>query len=121
MISWFYIVIAAVCEVCWIYSLRYLEFKTLIKTNILQLFSTRAGLLLLLPALLYVVFGITNIIFFSKAMQKIPASAAFAVWMAIALAGVKITDVVLLKESFSFMNLFFLALILVGIIGIKLT
>ncbi len=121
MISWTYIFIAAIAEICWIYSLKYLEFKKLIKTNWLQIFSTKEGFLLLFPLLLYVLFGVTNIFFFSKAMQKISASAAFAVWMAIALVGVKIADVIILKESFSYANLFFFLLILIGIIGIKLT
>ena len=78
-------------------------------------------MLLLLPAILYVVFGLINIYFFSKAMEKIPASLAFAVWMSLALIGVKLTDIIILRESVSLMNLLFLFLILIGIIGIKLT
>ena len=87
----------------------------------MQIFSTKEGLVLLFPALLYVIFGIINIVFFSKAMQKLPASVAFAVWMSLTLIGVKIADIVILKESFSYLNLFFLLLILIGIIGIKLS
>ncbi|HKC68223.1 MAG TPA: SMR family transporter [Bacteroidia bacterium] len=121
MIAWVYIFIASISEICWIYSLKYLEFKKLIKTNVLQIFSTKEGLLLLFPAILYVMFGIANIVFFSKAMQKLSASVAFSVWMAIALIGVKIADIIILKESFSYLNLFFFLLILIGIIGIKLT
>ena len=74
-----------------------------------------------MPAVLYVLFGVINIIFFSKAMEKIPASMAFAVWMSLALVGVKLTDIIILKESFSLLNLLFFLLILIGIIGIKLT
>jgi quaternary ammonium compound-resistance protein SugE len=121
MISWIYLFIASLAEVCWIYSLKYLEFKKLMKTNLFQILSTKEGWQLLLPALLYVLFGIANIVFFSKAMQKLSASVAFAVWMAVALIGVKIVDVIVLKESFSYLNLFFLLLILIGIIGIKLS
>lgn len=121
MMSWLCIFVASVFEVCWIYSLKYLEFKKLIKTNIIQLFATKDGFFLLLPAILYVAFGVGNIVFFSKAMEKIPASVAFAVWMSVALVGVKVVDVVILKESFSYLNLFFFLLILVGIIGIKLS
>jgi multidrug transporter EmrE-like cation transporter len=34
---------------------------------------------------------------------------------------VKLTDIIILKESFSLLNLLFFLLILIGIIGIKLT
>jgi quaternary ammonium compound-resistance protein SugE len=121
MKSWVYILIASLAEICWIYSLKYLEFKKLLKTNIVQIFSTKEGLMLLLPVILYVVFGLANVFFFSKAMQKISSSVAFAVWMSIALIGLKIVDVIILKESISSANLFFFLLILIGIIGIKLT
>lgn len=119
--AWLYILIASMFEVCWIYSLKYLEFKKLVKTNIIQIFSTKEGLLLLLPAVLYVLFGLGNIIFFSKGMEKIPASTAFAVWMAVALVGVKLVDTLVLKEPFSYINILFFLLILVGIIGLKVT
>ena len=119
MIAWFYITIAALAEVCWIYNLKYLEFKKLIATGMIRIFSTKEGLLLLLPAILYAVFGLINIVFFSKALQKISPSLAFAVWMCITLIAVKITDVIVLKETFSLMNLFYFALMLIGIIGIK--
>lgn len=120
MISWVYLFIAALCEICWIYSLKYMEFKKLIKTNIIQVFSTKEGVLLLIPVLLYVIFGIVNIVLFSKAMGKISSSVAFAVWTAIALIGVRIVDVYVLKESFSSANLLFFLLIIIGIIGLKI-
>lgn len=119
--AWLYIAIAAIAEVCWIYSLKYMEFKKLLGTSIIKIVTTHEGLLLLLPVALYIVFGLINIVFFSKAMQTLPASLAFAIWMAISLVGVKLTDVLLFKESLSYLNLFFLLLILTGIIGIKLS
>jgi len=121
MVSWVYIFIASMCEICWIYSLKYLEFKKLIHTNIIDLFSTKEGFSLLLPGLLYVAFGVGNIVCFSKGMEKLPASLAFGVWMATALVGVKLVDVLVLKETFSTLNYLFFALIIVGIIGLKLT
>jgi quaternary ammonium compound-resistance protein SugE len=119
--SWIYLVAASIAEICWIYSLKFLDFKKLIRNNVLNLIGTREGFLLLLPALLYVLFGLTNIYFFSRAMEKLSASIAFAVWMAIALIGVKLIDVLILKETVSAMNLFFLALLLIGIVGLKYT
>lgn len=121
MVSWVYIFIASLCEICWIYSLKYLEFKKLIRTNIINLFSTKDGFVLLLPAILYVAFGVGNIVCFSKGMEKLPASLAFGVWMATTIVGVKLVDVLVLKETFTTLNYLFFALIIVGIIGLKLT
>jgi quaternary ammonium compound-resistance protein SugE len=121
MISWLYILIASVFEICWIYSLKYMELKKLIKIGFVRVFTEMESFLLLIPVLLYVLFGLGNIVFFSKAMRDIPASTAFAVWMAIALIGVKIVDVVVLKEALSSTNIIFMTLILVGIVGLKMS
>jgi quaternary ammonium compound-resistance protein SugE len=121
MIHWIYVIIASVFEVGWIYSLKFLQFKKLIKTSVVTIFTTKEGWLLLTPAILYVLLGLGNIIFFSKSMEKIPASVAFAVWMAVALLGVRIVDSVFFKEQFSPLNIFFFIIIIIGIIGLKIT
>ena len=119
--AWIYLIVASLFEICWIYSLKYLEFKKLIKTNFVTIFTTKEGLLLLLPLILYVLFGLGNIIFFSKAMDKISPSVAYAVWTAVALVGIKIVDVVWFKETLTLLNVFYFLLILVGIIGLKVS
>jgi quaternary ammonium compound-resistance protein SugE len=78
------------------------------------------NLILLAPGFCYILFGVGNIIFFSKAMNDIPASVAFACWMAVALVGVKLIDTFVLKVPFSMPHLLFIGLILVGIIGLKI-
>jgi len=75
----------------------------------------------LLPAIGYVGFGVANVFFFSKALNVIPASTAFAIWMGIALVGIKIVDTVVLKEAFQWVHVFYIGCILVGIIGLKRT
>ena len=121
MIAWIYILIASIFEICWIYSLKYMEFKKLIHAGFVKVFTEKESFLLLIPALLYVAFGLGNIIFFSKAMRTIPASTAFAVWMGVALIGVKIVDVIIIKEPLSATNIIFMAVILVGIVGLKMS
>jgi quaternary ammonium compound-resistance protein SugE len=116
--AWLFLFIASVCEICWIYSLKFFSWKKLSTFSFSNVFALE-NLALLLPGLGYVLFGVGNIICFSKAMKSIPASVAFAAWMAVALIGVKIVDVLVLKDSLSLPQIAFMILILIGIIGLK--
>lgn len=111
--------IASGFEVCWIYSLKFIEFKKIVATPFLKLFSEKASFMLLLPAVGYVLFGVGNIIFFSKAMKEISPSVSYAVWTALALIGIKAVDVFVFHELFTPVQMLFTALILIGIIGLK--
>lgn len=120
-IHWVYLVVAACLEVCWIYSVKFLDFKKVWQISWSQLLKDQTQMQILLPLIGYIVFGVTNIMLFSVAMRKIPASTAFAVWMALALIGARIVEIAWFKDSFTWANIFFLVLILVGIIGLKST
>lgn len=120
-IHWFYLFLAAALEVCWIYSVKFLDFKKVMSITWKNLFRDFSQFMLLAPLIGYLFFGLTTATLFSFAMRKIPASTAFAVWMALALVGAKIVEVAWFKESFSWANLFFVLLILVGIVGLKTT
>jgi quaternary ammonium compound-resistance protein SugE len=61
------------------------------------------------------------VIFFSKALNVIPASTAFAIWMGLALVGIKIVDTLVLKEAFRWVHVVYIGFILIGIIGLKLS
>lgn len=83
-------------------------------------FTEPANAKILVPPLGYVLFGLTNIFFFSLAMKEIPTAVAFAVWVAISIVGLKLMDVFVFKaSSISTTDFFFYALIIIGIIGIK--
>jgi quaternary ammonium compound-resistance protein SugE len=120
MRAWIYLIIASIFEVAWIYSVKFMDFRKLLKLSIAEVFTQRAGFYVLLPILGYVVFGIGNIILFSKAMKSIPAAIAYATWMSIALIFVKITDVTIFKEPITLLQTFFILLILTGVIGLKI-
>ena len=120
-IHWFYLILASCLEVCWIYSVKFLDMKKIIAISWRNLFNDYSQLKSLLPLLAYLFFGLTNVILFSMAMRKIPASTAFAVWMALALVVAKVVEIAWFKETYSWANLFFVLLILVGIVGLKST
>src|ERR1700733_14619452 len=108
MIYWFYLVIAAVFESCWLYSLKFLDMKQIAAVRPALLMQDGAAWKVFLPLTGYIVFGLCNIYFFSSAMKGIPASTAFAVWMAIALIFAKAMDLLVFGESVSYPQLFFI-------------
>lgn len=122
LIRWMYLFIAAISEVWWTYSLKYIDMRKILSTPLRLYFLDPAHAKILVPALGYILFGIGNIFFFSLAMKQIPTSVAFTVWVAISIVGLKLMDVLVFKaSSFHTTDFFFYALIIIGIIGLKKT
>ncbi|TFZ66927.1 hypothetical protein E4631_08165 [Hymenobacter sp. UV11] len=119
--AWLYLLLASVMEVCWNYSLKYTSVAKIKAIDWSQFFANSTGVVTLVPAICYVAFGVGNVFFFSKALNVIPASTAFAIWMGMALVGIKIVDTLVLKEAFQWAHVFYIGCILVGIIGLKRT
>jgi quaternary ammonium compound-resistance protein SugE len=119
--AWIYLFCASCLEVCWIYSVKYLNVQRIREIQWAHLFKDSTQFTPLVPLIGYIVFGVTNIVLFSMAMKQLPASTAFAVWMAMALVGVKIADTLIYKEPFNFMHVLYIAFILIGIFGLKKT
>ncbi len=119
--AWLYLFLASCFEVCWIYSLKFFNLKKLQEIGTSKLLITKANFFTLLPGIGYVLFGIGNIYFFSKAMNTIPAVMAYAAWTAIALTGILLVDIIVLRESFTWIQLFFMMITILGIAGMKLT
>ena len=92
MIYWVYLLIAAAFESCWIYSLKFLDMKQVTAVRPLALLNDTSQWKVLFPLAGYITFGLCNIYFFSMSMKNIPASTAFAVWMALALIFSKLLD-----------------------------
>lgn len=55
-----------------------------------------------------------------KAMESLPSATVYAVFTGIGTAGTNVVDTLVFGESFSFLKLFFIALLLAGVIGLKL-
>ncbi len=118
--SWLCLVGAAVCEMGWTYSLKFLQWTELKTLRWSTFYRPDGGLPILIPWVGYVVLGIVNTILLAWAMRDIPTSTAFAVWMALSLVFMKGVDVFWLKGNWSWTELFFIGLIAVGVVGLKL-
>jgi len=117
--AWFYLILAAGLEACWMFSLKYLSFS---KFKILTLdnFTKSEGLSIWLPLAGYIIFGIANTYYFSLAMKNIPTAIAFTIWTAISIIFIKGVEVVYFHNKISALEIGFLLIILIGIIGLKL-
>ena len=102
--SWIILVIAGLLEVVWAVGLKYPH-----------------GFSRLSPSVITVTAMIVSMALLAWAMKSLPVGTAYAVWTGIGAVGAAITGIVLLGESANPMRLASLALIVLGIIGLKLS
>ncbi|OSL36302.1 SugE protein [Escherichia albertii B156] len=102
--SWIILVIAGLLEVVWAVGLKYTH-----------------GFSRLTPSVITVAAMIVSMALLAWAMKSLPVGTAYAVWTGIGAVGAAITGIVLLGESANPMRLASLALIVLGIIGLKLS
>ena len=101
---WVLLIIAGLLEVCWAIGLKYTE-----------------GFTRPLPTVLTVLAIIASMVLLSLAARSLPIGTAYAIWVGIGALGAAILGIVLFKEPVTAARVFFLALLLTSIIGLKLT
>jgi quaternary ammonium compound-resistance protein SugE len=97
--------------------MKFSDLKALELTNF---YKWQGGLPVVLPFVGYIAFGLANIYFFSTAIKQIPTAMAFAVWTATTLIFLKIAEVSFFHQRISWPEVFFMLLIMVGILGLKI-
>lgn len=102
--AWFDLFIAGIFEVVWSTCLKYSHGFT----NIVFTVLTFIGM------------GF-SFWFLAHAVKSLPMGTAYAIWTGIGALGAVIVGVVLFKEQVTLVRLFFVAMLLTGIIGLKLT
>jgi quaternary ammonium compound-resistance protein SugE len=65
------------------------------------------------------VFAIASLYFLNRSLSGIPIGTAYAVWTGIGAAGTALLGIWLFQESASFARLFCIALIIAGVVGLK--
>jgi len=113
-----YLLIAAIFEAAWTFCLKFLSFKD-IKNLPFSHYFTLEGFQVLSPLLGYILFGVGNIYFFALGMKQVPTATAMAVWTATTLILIKIAELYLFDGKLNWSEAFFLLLITIGIIGLK--
>jgi quaternary ammonium compound-resistance protein SugE len=97
--------------------MKFSDLKTL---RILNFYKWQGGLPVLIPFIGYILFGIANIYLFSLAIKQLPTAVAFAVWTAATLIFIKIAELIFFKQHISFVEIFFMLMIMAGILGLKI-
>jgi len=102
--AWMVLLLAGLFEVGWAVGLKWSDG------------FTRLG-----PALVTVISMIVSVVLLARAAQVIPLGTAYTVWTAIGAVGSVVAGILLFGEPSSPARLFWLALIITGVLGLKAT
>jgi quaternary ammonium compound-resistance protein SugE len=102
--AWIYLVVAGLLEAAWAIGLKYTGGFTKLVPSVLTLLGIAISMFLL-----------------AVAARTIPIGTAYSVWVGIGAVGAVLLGILLFGESRDFARLFFLALLIVSLIGLKLT
>lgn len=104
MSVWVTLFLAGLLEVCWAVGLKYTHGFTRLTPSSFTL-VTLAGSMYLL----------------AKAAQTLPIGTAYAVWVGIGAIGAAVLGILLFQEPVTLLRIGFLVLLVISIIGLKLT
>ncbi|MEV3860958.1 quaternary ammonium compound efflux SMR transporter SugE [Streptomyces sp. NPDC050095] len=102
--AWILIVIAGLLEVAWSIGMKYTEGFTRLWPSLF----TGAGI-------------VASMLLLSYAAKSLPIGTAYGVWVGIGAAGAAIVGMLALGEPATAARVFFIALLLVAIVGLKAT
>lgn|SRR5574344_826643 len=102
--AWINLLIAGFLEIIWAISLKYSN-----------------GLSVPLPTTITIIGMIASFYFLSLATKNLPIGTSYAIWTGIGAIGTVLLGIILFGEDATIIRLFFIAIILIGIIGLKIT
>jgi len=103
-VSWIILFFAGLFEVGWAVGLKYTE-----------------GFTRPLPTLLTVTAMLVSLGLLGLAMKELPLGTAYAIWTGIGAVGTVIAGIILFGESMALLRLLSVALIICGLIGLKVS
>jgi quaternary ammonium compound-resistance protein SugE len=104
MNAWVQLTLAGLLEVCWAVGLKYTD-----------------GFRKPLPSLFVLITLAGSMFLLASAARTLPIGTAYAVWVGIGALGAAILGIFLLREPVTAARIGFLVLLLVAIIGVKMT
>lgn len=100
---WIHLFIAGIFEVIWAIGLKYSN-----------------GFTVLIPSVITAIFMIASYYYLALALKSLPIGTAYAIWTGIGTVGTVILGIILFKEPATATRLACIAMILLGIIGLKI-
>lgn len=101
--AWLILVVAGLLEVVWAIALK-----------------QSAGLTRLWPSMIGIGAAVLSFVLLAVALRHLPAGTGYAVWVGIGAVGVAVAGIVLLDEGAGVARLTCLAVIVAGIVGLRL-
>ena len=101
--AWLYLFIAGIFEIVWAIGLKYSE-----------------GFSKFWPSAITVIGMAISIYFLALALKTLPIGVAYAIWTGIGAIGTVILGMILFDESKDVLKIFFILLIVTGIVGLKI-
>lgn len=102
--AWVYLLLAALFEIAWAIGLKYSR-----------------GFTRIWPSLATLAAMVVSMTLLALAVRTLPIGTGYAVWTGIGAVGTALSGILLFGEPATAWRMFFLALILVGLLGLKLT
>ena len=102
--EWVYLILAGILEIFWATCLKLSNGFTILKFSILTIIGM-----------------VFSFIFLAQATKILPLGTSYAIWTGIGALGSVIIGIILFKEVFTLQKVLFVALLLIGIIGLKIT
>src|SRR6185436_15462547 len=102
--AWVYLFVAGLFEAVWAVGLKYTE-----------------GFSRLTPSIIVVVAMVGSMILLALAVKTIPLATAYAIWVSIGIAATAVAQAALLKQPLLPMQMLFLGMLLIAVIGLKVT
>ena len=101
---WIWIIIASLFEISWAVGLKYSQGFTQLKATIFTIITM-----------------ILSYVFLSLGVKNLPIGTAYALWTGIGTVGTALYGIMYFDEPKDLLRIFFIFLIVVGIIGLRLT
>ena len=101
--QWIMLILAGVFEVTWACAMKYSN-----------------GFTVLLPSVITVVGYIASAVFLALALKHLPLGSAYAMWTGFGIIGTSVLGIILFNEKLSVPQIICVALIVIGIAGLKL-
>jgi quaternary ammonium compound-resistance protein SugE len=102
--AWFYLILGGVFEIVWLIAMKYSQ-----------------GFTKVVPTTIVILSLILSMWTVSLSIKTIPMGTAYAIWTGIGAAGAAVAGILLFGESKDLLRLGSIALVILGIIGLKLT
>ena len=102
--DWMWLIVAGVLETAWAVGLKYTQ-----------------GFTRPLPSVLTVLAIVASMFLLARSLNTLPVGTAYAVWVGIGTLGAVILGIFLFGEAASPLRLFFVGLLLVSLVGLKVT